>query len=175
MTNLTRFDITGRVAVVTGGAGLLGAEFCDVLAEAGAKVVVADISREAASHVASQINKRYSEVSSGVREECSLAVDTDVTSKASVARLVNATLDAFGRLDILVNSAALDPKFDSGILEKQKKRMNHDGSSHYPSDDYHTTFENYPLEMWNQALESTLRDVFMLPGGGRPMLKQEKV
>jgi 2-deoxy-D-gluconate 3-dehydrogenase len=175
MSNLTRFDITGRVAIVTGGAGLLGAEFCDALAEAGAKVVVADISREAANQVANHLNNRYSDVSSGVREGCSLAIATDVTSKASVASLVNATLDAFGRLDILVNSAALDPKFDSGHLGEAEETDESRWEQSSSSDDYHTTFENYPLEMWNQALEVNLTGMFLCcQAAVRPMLQQEK-
>lgn len=175
MTKLTQFDITGRVAVVTGGAGLLGAEFCEVLAEAGARVIVADISQKAASQVANRLNGKYSDESSGSRRVCSLAIDTDVTSKASVARLINATLDAFGRLDILVNSAALDPKFDPGHLGELGER---DESQREPSispGDYHTTFENCPLELWNQALEVNLTGMFLCcQAAARPMLEQNK-
>ena len=47
----TKFDLRGRTAIVTGGPGLLGKEFCRTLAEAGAGVVVADLNGQAAQHV----------------------------------------------------------------------------------------------------------------------------
>ena len=50
-----KFDLTGRVAVVTGGAGLLGAEFCRTLAEGGAAVAVVDLNAEAAQKLAAAL------------------------------------------------------------------------------------------------------------------------
>jgi NAD(P)-dependent dehydrogenase (short-subunit alcohol dehydrogenase family) len=135
------FNLQGRVAAVTGGAGLLGSEFCRTLAEAGAQVVVADLNAAAADILALSL----------VEKGCSAAgVGVDVTSADSVKGMVEATLDSFGRLDILVNSAALDPKFDPSH-----------GAQH--SD----TFEDYPLELWEQALSVNLTGMFlMLPGCG---------
>ncbi len=52
-----KFDLKDRVAIVTGGAGLLGAEFCKTLAEAGACVAVADLNIEAAKKVADALTK----------------------------------------------------------------------------------------------------------------------
>ena len=54
---LHKFDLHNRVAVVTGGAGLLGAEFCRALAEAGAQVGVADLNSQAADQTADQLNR----------------------------------------------------------------------------------------------------------------------
>ena len=106
------FDLTGRVAVVTGGAGLLGAEFCRTLAEAGANVVIADLNEGAAETLAGYVSQGGGKA---------LAVKVDVTLPESVLGMVEAALKAYGRLDILVNSAALDPKFDpehQGIGDK---------------------------------------------------------
>ena len=58
---LDLFDLSGRVAIVTGGAGLLGAEFCRTLAGAGAHVVVADIDGEAASNDAEGISTLHAD------------------------------------------------------------------------------------------------------------------
>jgi 2-deoxy-D-gluconate 3-dehydrogenase len=97
------FDLSGRVAIVTGGVGLLGSEFCRTLAEAGAAVMIADMNGEAANNLAASLTQI------GYR---TVSHETDVTSAVSVKKLVLETIKAFGRLDILVNSAALDPKFD---------------------------------------------------------------
>ena len=124
------FDLTGRVAIVTGGAGLLGVEFCRTLAEAGAAVTIADLDGKAAADLATALAQ------SGYRAQ---GQATDVTSVDSVKEMMAATLKAYGRLDILVNSAALDPKFDP------QSTKSHSGA-----------FEDYPLEHWQQALNVNL-------------------
>ncbi|HEX7974671.1 MAG TPA: SDR family NAD(P)-dependent oxidoreductase, partial [Anaerolineales bacterium] len=103
MPILSKFDLTGRAAIITGGAGLLGAEFCRTLAEAGAQVVVADLDEAAAQKVAASLSRDG---------HAAIAAAVDVTDPASVRGLVETAVAAFGRLDVLVNSAALDPKFD---------------------------------------------------------------
>jgi NAD(P)-dependent dehydrogenase (short-subunit alcohol dehydrogenase family) len=151
MSILDRFRLDGRVAVVTGGAGLLGAEFCRTLAEAGAAVVVADIHEEAAEAVARQLNQNGAS---------SFAFPLDVTRLPSTRELVAETLKRFGRLDILVNSAALDPKFDPQALDR----------GILPG-----RFEDFPLEMWNQALAVNLTGVFLVTQACvQPMLQQGK-
>jgi len=85
-----------KVAIVTGGARGIGAAFCEGLALAGAKVVVADVLD--ASAVADRL---------GERQLSSIYVRADVTSKASVESLVADTVREFGTVDILVNNAAL--------------------------------------------------------------------
>ena len=99
----TLFDLHSRVAIVTGGAGLLGAEFCRTLAEAGARVIIADINAEAGEKVATDLRKENLQA---------IAVACDVTSPDAIKDMVSRTLHTYSRLDILVNSAALDPKFD---------------------------------------------------------------
>jgi 2-deoxy-D-gluconate 3-dehydrogenase len=146
-----KFDLSGRVAVVTGGAGLLGAEFCRTLAEAGAAVAIVDLNEAAARKVENDLLQH------GYRVRCLM---TDITRPDSVADMVNAVLEAFGRLDILVNSAALDPKFDPQALAQ--------GIA--PG-----AFEDYPLEQWNQALAVNLTGAFLVTQACvRPMLAQGK-
>lgn len=141
------FDLTGRVAIVTGGVGLLGAEFCRTLAEAGAAVMIADLNGEAARNLATSLTqigyRAYSQA-------------TNVTSPDSVKDMVTATLEAYGRLDILVNSAALDPKFDP------QSQKSHSGA-----------FESYPLELWQQALDVNLTGAMLCCQAAiQPMLEQ---
>lgn len=139
------FDLTGRVAVVTGGAGLLGSTFCQALAEAGAAVVVADLNEVGAGAVVQRLEGE------GHR---ALLTPLDVTRSESAKAMVETTLSTFGRLDVLVNSAALDPKFDPDHREAQAN-----------------AFEDYPLEAWNQALAVNLTGIFLCAQAAvRPML-----
>ncbi len=142
------FDLTGKSAVVTGGAGLLGKQFCQTLAGAGALVAVVDIDADAAGMVAEEI------VRSGGQ---AVAVPTDITNPESVSEMVAVTLESFGRLDILVNSAALDPKFDPDSIGEQGVNA----------------FENFPLEGWQQALDVNLTGMFLCSQAAvAPMLEQ---
>jgi NAD(P)-dependent dehydrogenase (short-subunit alcohol dehydrogenase family) len=149
---LEKFDLAGRVAVVTGGAGLLGKEFCRTLAEAGAAVSVVDLNEDAAAAVAESLTHE------GFRAR---AIQTDITDPDSGKRMVAATLEAFGRLDILVNSAALDPKVDPQALASRTTPLG--------------SFEDYPLEAWNTALNVNLTGMFLITQACvAPMLAHEK-
>jgi NAD(P)-dependent dehydrogenase (short-subunit alcohol dehydrogenase family) len=152
MTNIIdKFSLEGRIAIVTGGVGLLGAEFCRTLAEAGAAVAVVDLNAEKSVSVAGTL------VQAGYR---ALPVPTDITQPESVRALVEKVMSAFGRLDILVNSAALDPKFDPDTAARGIAP----GS-----------FEDYPLEQWNAALNVNLTGMFLVTQACvKPMLAQGK-
>jgi 2-deoxy-D-gluconate 3-dehydrogenase len=142
------FDLTGKSAVVTGGAGLLGKQFCQTLAGAGASVAIVEIDADAAGMVAEEI------VRSGGR---AVAIPTDITNPESVSEMVAVTIESFGRLDILVNSAALDPKFDPDSIGEQGANA----------------FENFPLEGWQQALDVNLTGMFLCSQAAvAPMLEQ---
>ena len=86
-----RFD--GEIALVTGGAGILGRRFCAGLAEAGAQVAVVDVSVDSAREVASEI--------AGAE-----AIACDVADPESVRNCVSAVIERFGRIDVLLNNAA---------------------------------------------------------------------
>lgn len=139
------FDLTGRVAVVTGGAGLLGRQFCRTLAEAGASVVVADVNGPAAEQVVAE--------NAGSKLA---ARATDVGDPTSVGEMVQTALKNFGRLDILVNSAALDPKFDRSGAGKHS-----------------SAFEEYELDAWEAAIRVNLTGAFLCSQAAvKPMLSQ---
>jgi NAD(P)-dependent dehydrogenase (short-subunit alcohol dehydrogenase family) len=146
-----KFDLSGRVAVVTGGVGLLGVEFCRTLAEGGAAVAVVDLNVSASQTVADSLTN------SGYK---ALALPTDITQPNSVNAAVEKVLSTFGRLDILVNSAALDPKFDPAAVNK--------GIT--PG-----AFEDYPLDLWNSALNVNLTGMFLMTQACvKPMIEQGK-
>jgi NAD(P)-dependent dehydrogenase (short-subunit alcohol dehydrogenase family) len=93
MTVLWRFDLNGKAAVVTGGAGVLCAAMCRALAEAGAKVAVLDLRLEAAQTLAAELGHD------------AIGIACDVLDKASVEEAARQVMETFGRVDILINGA----------------------------------------------------------------------
>lgn len=150
-------DMRGRVVILTGGGGLLGREYTRSLVWGGAHVVVADLNQkqaEAAAASAVAVSTSSDEAARGT----ALGVKVDVSDRASVRQMVELTLDRFGRIDGLVNNAALDPKFESG----------HAGQHTY-------AFEDYPVELWNQSLQVNLTGMFLCAQAvASAMLKQER-
>ena len=128
------FDLAGRVILITGGAGLLGAEHAAAIAEAGGVAVIADVRAGDAERVARETNERYGGSAS--------AVELDVTSRASCEAALERVLATHARLDGLVNNAALNPKVEGAGLSP-------------------TRFENYSLELWNRELSVGLTGAFL--------------
>jgi NAD(P)-dependent dehydrogenase (short-subunit alcohol dehydrogenase family) len=104
LSGIVDFSLTGRVAIVTGGAGLLGVRHAEAIAGAGGVPVLADIRGGDAGVRASEIATAYGVPAMGV--EC------DVTRPESIEALRQVVLDRLGRLDILVNNAANNPKVE---------------------------------------------------------------
>ncbi|HLC03040.1 MAG TPA: SDR family oxidoreductase [Anaerolineales bacterium] len=141
------FRLTGQTAIVTGGAGLLGAEFCRTLAAAGASVAVLDLDAGKADSLATAIRQSGGNA---------LAVVGDVTDSASLRQAVARTEDDLGEVDILVNSAAKDPKFDPAHRAAASN-----------------AFEDYPLSLWEEALKVNLTGIFLATQAVVPsMLRQ---
>ena len=132
---LPNFDLSGRVAVVTGGAGLLGRQFCHTLAAAGAAVLVVDMSEAGAQRVANEVAQTRAAVE---------AKKTDITKPDKVEAMLATALEQFGRVDILVNSAAMNPQVSSS------GKLTSSGA-----------FESFPLEIWQQALDVNLTGAFL--------------
>ncbi len=86
---------SGKVALVTGGAGALGRASALRFADEGAKLVIADLDQEGAQAVASEIGAK------------AIAVKADVTKSEDCERMVQAALEAFGRLDVLFANAGV--------------------------------------------------------------------
>lgn len=93
---MDRFGFNGRAAIVTGAAQGIGEAVARAFAEQGAKVVVADVNHVGAAVVAEDLGR------SGLPAR---AVQVNVTRSSEVATLVNVALEAYGRIDILVNAA----------------------------------------------------------------------
>src|SRR5438132_1525940 len=92
-------SLAGRTALVTGGGQGLGLGIVKVLSMAGANVVINDVVQERAASAAAAID--------GSRGSKAVGAAGDVSSLADVRRIVQSAHDAFGRIDILVNNAAI--------------------------------------------------------------------
>lgn len=100
------FDLSGKAAIVTGGAVGIGQAIVLRLAEAGAEVMIVDIDLEAAERTVENLRAMGNRAA---------AMQADVASTTAAQRAVGATLESFGRLDILVNNAGIYPS--SPVLE----------------------------------------------------------
>jgi NAD(P)-dependent dehydrogenase (short-subunit alcohol dehydrogenase family) len=130
------FNLSGKVAVITGGAGMLGQMHAEIIAEAGGIAVIADVRGADAKVVADDISSKY-----GVT---ALGVETDITSKEEVENLRDVILKKFDRIDILINNAANDPK------------VKEEGSG-----TAWTRFENFPQAVWDKDMAVGLTGAFL--------------
>jgi len=96
------FDLTGKVAIITGASRGIGQSIAEHYAQSGAKVVLASRKQEALDEVAATIKEAGGEA---------LAIAAHTGKKETLTELVQKTVDAFGRVDVLVNNAATNPHF----------------------------------------------------------------
>jgi NAD(P)-dependent dehydrogenase (short-subunit alcohol dehydrogenase family) len=142
--NLFRLD--GRVAVVTGALGLLGRQHCLALAGAGAHVAATDLDAERCATFAASLPTP------------SIGVDLDVTDSQSVAEAVQSVMQTYGRVDVLVNNAAVNDKVEAPDL---------DGTG--------TRFESYPLSVWKLSMAVNVTGAFLCSQAfGQVMAQQGK-
>src|SRR3569623_1571591 len=101
---MSLFDLTGKVAVITGSSKGIGKASAVELAEHGAKVVISSRKQDACDAVAAEINARYG-------EGTAIAVAANISDKAGLQNLVAESRGAFGQLAILVCNAASSPYY----------------------------------------------------------------
>jgi 2-deoxy-D-gluconate 3-dehydrogenase len=116
------FDLTGRVAIVTGGNGGIGLGMATGLLNAGASVVLAGRNKEKSAKAAASLGER------------ARAIEVDVSDEKSIHSLVDQTISAFGRVDILINNAGI-------AIRKQP--------------------EVYTLDEWRQVMDTNLTSAFL--------------
>src|SRR5215471_4561034 len=100
-----RYDLSGQVAIVTGGSRGIGRAIVEALAEAGADVVIASRKQDACEAAAAQVRASTGRPAAAIACHVGRWPDCDA--------LIAATLDQFGRLDILVNNAGMSPTYES--------------------------------------------------------------
>jgi 3-oxoacyl-[acyl-carrier protein] reductase len=132
--------LEGRVAIVTGGARGLGRAFCLAMAEQGAKMVIADILDKEAQQTAGEIQ---------AKSGSAMALKVDVTSEADTLRMAEETIKRFGRIDVLVNNAAMV----YGMTRKP--------------------FTEIPVTEWDKLMTVNLRGPFLCCRAVFPQMKKQ--
>lgn len=115
---MSLFDLTGKVAIITGSSKGIGKASAFELAEHGARVVISSRRQDGCDEVAAEINGKYGEGSA-------IAVAANISDKAGLQHLVDETRAAFGRIDILVCNAASNPYYgpQDGISDDQFRKI----------------------------------------------------
>jgi NAD(P)-dependent dehydrogenase (short-subunit alcohol dehydrogenase family) len=135
-STLSSFALDGRVAIVTGAAGLLGREHCRALADVGATVIATDRDEAGCKATARALAEEGL-----VRVH---AVAADITDASSLGLVRETALRAGDRVDVLVNNAALNDKFADAAEAAQLSR-----------------FESYPLETFRRAMDVNVGGTFL--------------
>lgn len=115
---MSLFDLQGKVAVITGSSRGIGRAIAERMAEQGAKVVISSRKLEPCTQVADAINAARGERSA-------IAVPANISSKDDLKNLVDVTISAFGKIDILVCNAASNPYYGpmAGIQDDQFRKI----------------------------------------------------
>lgn len=140
------YHLLNKIAVVTGGAGLLGKGFASTLAQHGATVALVDKSLEVATQVATDL----------IRDDKELNVipfQCDISNPLEVRELVNKVIRQFSKVDILVNNAATKTDDLKSFFEP---------------------FETYKFEIWKEVMSVNIDGMFLMSQAfGNQMLKQQ--
>ena len=140
------FDLRGKVAVVTGGAGILGHHFCAGLAESDATVVVVDLQEDKAQELAQALSLRY--------KIQTIGIGCDVSNPESVQAMVARVVSEYGEINVLHNNAA--GKSDD-------------------LNAFFAPFEEYSLDQWRQIMAVNIDGMFLVAQAvGKQMVAQAK-
>lgn len=124
--------VDGKVCVVTGALGLIGKAFCRALAAAGGRVVVTDLDHAGCLAFADELPGDH------------LGHGADITDRESLEVLRDAVLGRHDRIDVLVNNAAINDKFEDPAAAATRSQMEH-----------------YPLELWNRSINANITGTFL--------------
>ena len=130
------FNLSNHVAIITGGAGLLGEKHAEALAEFGCTTIILDIDEEKARAVSKRISSEF--------HVDSVPIVCDITKKNDLEKLRNDLLKKYGRIDILINNASIDHKVKNIEIDISFSRL-----------------EYFSLEQWDMELSVGITGAFL--------------
>jgi NAD(P)-dependent dehydrogenase (short-subunit alcohol dehydrogenase family) len=131
-----QFDLTGKIVVITGGAGFLGQKHAEAVAEFGAIPVLVDLDPERLAAALERLEPDF--------PKRTVALTADITREDQVQTACAEVLRRFGKVDVLINNAANNPKVDAASRVQNASRL-----------------ENFPLEQWAADLAVGLTGSFL--------------
>ena len=150
MNNSPTITVKDKVIFITGATGLIGKEIGFMLLKNGAKVIFADINKTA-------LNQTQVEAEKIVSAEQFQFIELDITDENSIDRGIQNVVAKFGHIDVLINNAAIDAKFDKSGMDKVNN----------------SRFENYPLELLKKSIDvNMIGTIAMTQHMCKQMLKQ---
>ena len=135
--SLEKFKVTGKVCIITGGAGLFGQQHAEAVMEAEGIPVLIDISEELLERARTQLLERCPK---GQLETYAV----DITNREELVKVRDDLMDRYGHIDILINNAANNPK----VEDKQKNFGN-------------IRFDNFPVNIWEDDIRVGLTGSFL--------------
>ncbi|MCM1266524.1 MAG: SDR family oxidoreductase [Bacteroidales bacterium] len=137
MTVIDKFKISGKIVIITGGAGLLGQKHAEAVMEGEGIPILLDISEEALERAKDSLQKKYQGMEIGVYK-------ADITDHDMLMEISDKIVKKYGHIDVLINNAANNPKVE-------------DKGDNFGN----IRFDNFPLEVWNADIMVGLTGAFL--------------
>lgn len=135
---MKEFSLSKKVILISGASGLIGTEISDALASAGAKIVLLDKSPlRKLINIETKLKKKYK---TNVK-----SFSCDIRDELIIKNCIKEIIGHFGKIDVLINLAALDAK-----LDKNRNKLNN------------LSFHNFPLKIWNSSIDTNITGSFII-------------
>jgi NAD(P)-dependent dehydrogenase (short-subunit alcohol dehydrogenase family) len=144
---LERYDLRGKIALITGGAGLLGVHHAEAILEIGGKPVIFDRDSTAVEQKRSYLENKY--------EQKILTFIGSVTDEREVIELSQELMNTVGRVEVLINNAAVDPKVISQVGLGEASRL-----------------ESLTVERWDEEIAVGLTGAFLCSRTFGPLMAE---